>query len=141
MIVQFFFKATLLQQLNDLLEKIDQNLNSANATVCELEDSIKPIEKELNELQEKIDNVKHVERITQELQSLKKKLAWSWVYKVDRDLQEQGASFKKLKDRIPVIQAKIDDKMVSRTLGHIINFFVVTTLCFPMFKIFILHSA
>ncbi|PON53147.1 Structural maintenance of chromosomes protein [Trema orientale] len=108
---KFFFKATLLQQVNDLLENIDQILKSANGTVCELEDSVKPIEKELNELQEKIDNMKHVERITQELQELKKKLAWSWVYKVDSDLEKQGASIEKLKDRIPVVQSRIDHKM------------------------------
>lgn len=117
MIIQFFFKATLLQQVNDLLENIDQHLNSANGIISELEDSVKPIEKELNELQEKIDNMKHVEKITQELQELKKKLAWSWVYKVDSDLQKQAASVEKLKDRIPVVQAKIDGKMVRELLA------------------------
>lgn len=117
LIIQFFFKATLLQQVNDLLENIDQHLNSANGIISELEDSVKPIEKELNELQEKIDNMKHVEKITQELQELKKKLAWSWVYKVDSDLQKQAASVEKLKDRIPVVQAKIDGKMVRELLA------------------------
>ncbi|XP_062092192.1 structural maintenance of chromosomes protein 6A [Humulus lupulus] len=108
---KFFFKATLLQQVYDLLENIDQLLKSANGIVCELEDSVKPIEKELNELRENINNMEHVERISQELQELKKKLAWSWVYKVDRDLQEQRVIIDKQKGRIPVIQSKIDRKM------------------------------
>ena len=109
---QFFFKATLLQQVSDLLENIDQNLKSGNDIVGELEDSIKPIEKELSELQEKIENMKHLERITQELQEAKKKLAWSWVYTVKSELQKQGAKVEKLKGRIPVVQAKIDGKTV-----------------------------
>ncbi|EXC13936.1 hypothetical protein L484_006634 [Morus notabilis] len=104
------FKATLLQQVNDLLENIDLRLKTADGIVCELEDSVKPIEKELSELQEKIDSMKHVERITQDLQELKKKLAWSWVYKVDRDLQEKLGNVEKLKGRIPTVQAKIDSK-------------------------------
>ncbi|KAM6598417.1 hypothetical protein CsatA_018026 [Cannabis sativa] len=108
---KFFFKATLLQRVHDLLEMIDQHLKSANGTVCELEDAVKPIEKELNELQEKINNMKHVERASLELRELKKKLAWSWVYKVDRDLQEQRVIIDKRKSHIPVIQSKIDRRM------------------------------
>uniref|UniRef100_A0A803NTP0 RecF/RecN/SMC N-terminal domain-containing protein n=1 Tax=Cannabis sativa TaxID=3483 RepID=A0A803NTP0_CANSA len=108
---KFYFKATLLQRVHDLLEMIDQHLKSANGTVCELEDAVKPIEKELNELQEKINNMKHVERASLELRELKKKLAWSWVYKVDRDLQEQRVIIDKRKSHIPVIQSKIDRRM------------------------------
>ena len=119
LLFQFFFKATLLQHVSDLLENIDINLKSANDIVCELEDSVKPIEKELSELQEKIDNMKHVERITRDLQDLKKKLAWSWVYTVDRDIQKQAADIEKRKSRIPKIQDKIDGKLV-RTFGNLV---------------------
>lgn len=98
------------------MENIDLRLKTADGIVCELEDSVKPIENELSELQEKIDSMKHVERITQDLQELKKKLAWSWVYKVDRDLQEKLGNVEKLKGRIPTVQAKIDSKKVSGTL-------------------------
>lgn len=107
---KFYFKATLLQQVNDLLESIDHRLKTADGIVCELEDSLKPIEKELSELQEKIESMKHVERITQDLQELKKKLAWSWVYKVDGELQEKLGGMERMKDRIPIVQAKIDSK-------------------------------
>lgn len=108
---KFFFKATLLQQVNDLLVNIGTRLDSANTLVEELEKSIEPILKELNELQVKIRNMEHVEEISQQVQQLKKKLAWSWVYDVDRQLQEQGAKIEKLKDRIPTCQARIDRQL------------------------------
>lgn len=111
--VQFFFKATLLQQVNDLLVNIDGRLESANLLIEELEKSIEPIVKELNELQVKIRNMEHVEEISQQVQQFKKKLAWSWVYYVDQQLQDQSAKIEKLKDRIPTCQAKIDRQLVS----------------------------
>lgn len=64
-------------------------------------------------MQGKIRNMEHVEEITQNLQRLKKKLAWSWVYDVDRQLKEQTLKIEKLKDRIPRCQAKIDGRHVS----------------------------
>jgi len=102
LVTQFFFKATLLQQVNDLLQNIYEHLKSANALVHELEESIKPMQKELDELQGKIKNMEHVEEISQKVQQLKKKLAWSWVYDVDKQLAEQSAKIGILKDRIPV---------------------------------------
>uniref|UniRef100_A0A1J3I1T9 Structural maintenance of chromosomes protein 6 n=1 Tax=Noccaea caerulescens TaxID=107243 RepID=A0A1J3I1T9_NOCCA len=105
---KFFFKATLLQQVNDLLQSIYENLKAATAIVDEMEDLIKPIEKEISELRGKIKSMEQVEEIAQRLQQLKKKLAWSWVYDVDRQLQEQSEKIVKLKERIPTCQAKID---------------------------------
>ncbi|KAJ4830375.1 Structural maintenance of chromosomes protein 6B [Turnera subulata] len=105
---KFFFKATLLQQVNDLLQSIYEQLGSANALVDELETSIEPIEKELTELQQKIKNMEHLEEVSQQVQQLKKKLAWSWVYSVDKQLEEQNMRIAKLKERIPTCQAKID---------------------------------
>lgn len=116
MINQFFFKATLLQQVNDLLQNIYEHLKSATALVCELEESIKPIQKEIEELKGKIRNMEHVEEISQQVQQLKKKLAWSWVYDVDRQLVEQNAKIGILKDRIPACQSKIDMQLVSNEL-------------------------
>jgi len=90
-------------------------LTKATAIVDELENTIKPIEKEISELRGKIKNMEQVEEIAQRLQQLKKKLAWSWVYDVDRQLQEQTEKIVKLKERIPTCQAKIDWEMVSNT--------------------------
>nr|CAD1840132.1 unnamed protein product [Ananas comosus var. bracteatus] len=105
---KFFFKATLLQQVSDLLDNIRNQLRTAASIVEELEKSISPIMRELDELHEKIKNMEHVEEIAQELQDLRKKLAWSWVYDVDKQIEEQNAKIEKLKERIPACQDKID---------------------------------
>ncbi|KAL6007827.1 hypothetical protein ACLOJK_033330 [Asimina triloba] len=109
---KFFYKATLLQQVNELLQNIRGQLDAANAIVDELESSIRPIIKELNELQAKIRNIEHVEEISQRLQQLKKKLAWSWVYEVHQQMLQQGEMLQKLKDRIPTCQARINGQQV-----------------------------
>jgi len=112
LINQFFYKATLLQQVNDLLESIFKEITVAYEVIKELEAAIRPIENELNELQVKIRNMEHVEQISIQVQQLKKKLAWSWVYDVDKQLEEQNIKIEKLKNRIPTCQAKIDQQLV-----------------------------
>lgn len=112
-ITQFFFKATLLQQVDELLQSIIKQLKDACALVDELEELIRPAQLELSELQEKIENIKRVEQISQEVQLLRKKLAWSLVYDEDRRLQEQAKNIDTLKKRIPTCQAKIDSTLVS----------------------------
>lgn len=109
---QFFFKATLLQQVSELLQHIKSQLDAANSVVDELESSIRPVQKELNELLDKIKNMEHIEEIDQQKQILIKKLAWSLVYDVDRQIQEQNARLERLKDRVPACQAKIDRQLV-----------------------------
>ncbi|KAG7554502.1 Rad50/SbcC-type AAA domain, partial [Arabidopsis suecica] len=108
---KFFYKATLLQQVDDLLQSIGTKLKSANALMDEMEKTIKPIEKEISELLEKIKNMEHVEEITQQVLHLKNKLAWSWVYDVDRQLKEQNEKIMKLRERVPTCQNKIDRKL------------------------------
>lgn len=105
---KFFFKATLLQQVSDLLQSIRGQLDAANEVVNELENLINPIVKELHQLSEKIKNMEHVEGIAQEVQNLKKKLAWAWVYDVDKRIQEQNVKLEKLKERVPTCQTRID---------------------------------
>lgn len=86
---------------------------SADAQIGQLEATIGPILKELDQLQEKIKSMERLEEISQQVQQLKKKLAWSWVYDVDKQLQEQILKIEKLKQRIPRCQAKIDEQTVS----------------------------
>lgn len=97
-------------------------MKAATAIVDEMEDTIKPIEKQISELRGKIKSMEQVEEIAQKLQQLKRKLAWSWVYDVDRQLQEQTEKIVKLKERIPTCQAKIDWELVSN-------------ICFPLSEI------
>lgn len=110
---KFFFKATLLQHLDDMLNSISRNLMTADAFVSELEKSISPKVKELNELQDKIKNMEHVEEIVQQVQQLRKKLAWSLVYDVDRQQHEQGERLKILRDRVPMCEAKIETQKIN----------------------------
>ncbi|KAF9602404.1 hypothetical protein IFM89_027533 [Coptis chinensis] len=115
---KFFFKATLLQQVSDLLQDIGHQLGDANAQVDELENSIKPIEKELKELQEKIKSMEHVEEISQKLQDLRKKLAWSWVYEVDKKIEDQAANLEKWKERIPTCEVRIKGQLHEQGTCH-----------------------
>ncbi|XP_027103971.1 structural maintenance of chromosomes protein 6B-like isoform X1 [Coffea arabica] len=105
---KFFYKATLLQRLGDLLNNVENQLNNATVYVVEMEKSLSPLQRELDELETKIKSMEEVEEISKEVQLLKKKLAWSWVYDVDRQLKEKAILIEKLKDRVPICQAKID---------------------------------
>ncbi|KAG2242222.1 hypothetical protein Bca52824_095935 [Brassica carinata] len=108
---KFFYKATLLQQVDDLLLGVDTNLKAASSLLDELEETIKPVEKEITELLEKIKTMEKFEEIHQQLLLLKKKLAWAWVYDVDRELKEQSEKLMKLRERVPTCQDRIDKKL------------------------------
>lgn len=108
---KFFFKATLLQQVEDLLIGIQSQLKNANELVAELEKSINPIVKELDELQGKIRSMEHIEEISNQVDLLKKKLAWAWVYSVDKQLQDKSKRIEELKGRIPTCQSRIDQHL------------------------------
>ncbi|WMV31144.1 hypothetical protein MTR67_024529 [Solanum verrucosum] len=115
---KFFFKATLLQQVEDLLIGIQSQLKNANELVAELEKSINPIVKELDELQGKIRSMEHIEEISNQVDLLKKKLAWAWVYSVDKQLQDKSKRIEELKGRIPTCQSRIDQHLVSALVFH-----------------------
>jgi archaellum component FlaC len=117
-LLQFFFKATLLQQVNELLDTIRDQLSNADSALQELEKSIKPVMRELDELREKIKNMEHIEEIAHDIDNLKKKLAWSWVYGVDKQIEEQTVKLQKLKERIPACQERIDRNTVSCDLFY-----------------------
>ncbi|OEL37148.1 Structural maintenance of chromosomes protein 6B [Dichanthelium oligosanthes] len=105
---QFFFKATLLQQVNEMLGSIREKLTSADSIVEALENSIGPVLKDLDKIQDKIKNMEHIEEIAHEIDNLKKKLAWAWVYDVVKKIEEQTEKLEKLKERIPACQERID---------------------------------
>jgi peptidoglycan hydrolase CwlO-like protein len=112
---QFFFKATLLQQVNDMLGSIRGKLTDADSIVESLEKSISPVLKELDEIQRKIKNMEHIEQIAHDIDNLKKKLAWAWVYDVVKKIEGQAKNLEKLKERIPACQERIDRNAVSPT--------------------------
>jgi len=102
--------------VNDLLGSIRKNLNAADSIVEELERSIMPVLKELDDIQDKIKNMEHIEEIAHEIENLKKKLAWAWVYDVDKKIGEQTEKLEKLRERIPACQERIDRNTVSALL-------------------------
>ncbi|XP_078448137.1 structural maintenance of chromosomes protein 6A-like isoform X2 [Wolffia australiana] len=111
---KFFFKATLLLQVSELLQHIKNQLDAANSVVEELESLIRPVQKELDELLDKIKNMEHIEEIDLQRQILIKKLAWSLVYDVDKQIHDHGSRLEKLKDRVPACQAKIDRQLAKQ---------------------------
>jgi chromosome segregation ATPase len=102
--------------VNDLLGSIRKNLNVVDSIVEELERSIMPVLKELDDIQDKIKNMEHIEEIAHEIENLKKKLAWAWVYDVDKKIGEQTEKLEKLRERIPACQERIDRNTVSALL-------------------------
>ncbi|KAK1400479.1 hypothetical protein POM88_000084 [Heracleum sosnowskyi] len=98
---KFFFKATLLHHVDDLLKSIEKQLNGTQELVGNLENSIRPILKEFSELQGNIKSMEQVEEISQRVQLLKKKLAWAHVYDIDDQIQQAQARIEKLKGHIP----------------------------------------
>lgn len=104
------------------MEGISREITTAHAIVQDLETAIRPIEIELNELQVKIKAMEQVEKISLRAQQLKKKLAWSWVYDVDKQLEQQNVKIEKLKNRIPTCQAKIDQQLVRKQHACLIVF-------------------
>lgn len=95
------------------MRSIEQHLETANELVQELERSIEPVVRELNELQETIKNTERVEELSERVKEMKFKLAWSWVYNVDREIVKQSKVVEKLNSRLPACQEKIDQRLVS----------------------------
>ncbi|KAL8153848.1 hypothetical protein V2J09_011608 [Rumex salicifolius] len=104
---QFFFKATLLKQVEELLGNIKQLLESAYGLIGELERSIEPIVREINDLEQKIKAIEHVEEIAVQVKQLRKKLAWSHVYNDNKQLEDIKAKIEKYKKNVPLYEAKI----------------------------------
>eukprot|EP00252_Welwitschia_mirabilis_P022218 TRINITY_DN5961_c0_g1_i1.p1 TRINITY_DN5961_c0_g1~~TRINITY_DN5961_c0_g1_i1.p1 ORF type:complete len:857 (-),score=220.02 TRINITY_DN5961_c0_g1_i1:32-2512(-) len=52
--------------------------------------------------------MEYLEVIAQEIQPLKKRLAWSWVYEVDKQIQKQNVRLEKLQSRVSSCQGRID---------------------------------
>ncbi|GAB4844107.1 hypothetical protein Ancab_037414 [Ancistrocladus abbreviatus] len=104
---KFFFKATLLQQVDELLQNIDKLLGYANDLVGDLEKSIEPIVIEIRELQGKIKSMEHIEELSEKVKELRKKLAWSWVYDVGKQLQERREKVEKLQEKVHACEARI----------------------------------
>lgn len=106
---KFFFKATLLQQVSDILDNIKESLKHATGVINEIQDELKPFLEELKSLEQQIKSVQQIEVLAQQRDLVRKKLGWSWVYTTEEKLQKEEQELKKLQTRIPTCQKKIDD--------------------------------
>lgn len=88
-------------------------MGSAIGLIEELERSTEPVARELNELQVKMNYTKDVEQLSERVKEMEFKLAWSWVYEVDKELTKQSAIVEEQKMRLPICQEKIDQSLVS----------------------------
>ena len=105
---KFFYKATLLQQVEEVLNGIQQNLNSANGVIEGIQEEMKPFLDEMKELEDQIKNAQHIDQLVQRKAAMTKKLAWAWVYSTERKF---GAPQEKLdlwRSRERRCQDKID---------------------------------
>jgi chromosome segregation ATPase len=106
---KFYFKATLLQQVAELLMTIREKIENAAAVVEELKQEMVPFIEELKTLDEQIRNAQEIEEMAQQVGVLKKKLAWCWVYDTKKKLQLEAQNLEKFQSRIPTCQRKIDE--------------------------------
>ncbi|KAJ4951211.1 hypothetical protein NE237_028043 [Protea cynaroides] len=91
---KFFYKATLLEQLNNRLQDLKFALDYGNECVNKMEDSVRPILNEVNELDEKIKKGEHIEETSQQFDQLNKMLAWLCVYEVDGNSNKLASCLK-----------------------------------------------
>lgn len=105
---KFFFKATLLQQVSDLLKRIEFSLEEANGVIEGIKEEMRPYLEEFKSLEDQIKNVQHIEDMVQEAAAVKKKLAWKWVQITDEKLLAERAKLENFRGRISRCQEKID---------------------------------
>eukprot|EP00249_Psilotum_nudum_P022184 c28410_g1_i1 orf=301-3471(+) len=104
---KFFFRATLLQQVKDLLSNIDSNIEAAEAIVGEMEQELQPLVEGIKHLEEKLKVVEHYEEMKQQFDVLRRMLPWSEVYDVDRKLNPELAKLQKCQNRKPTCEDRI----------------------------------
>uniref|UniRef100_A0A803N9M3 Uncharacterized protein n=1 Tax=Chenopodium quinoa TaxID=63459 RepID=A0A803N9M3_CHEQI len=93
------FKATLLQQVDDLLQEIERTLKTANELVQELEISIEPVVRELNELQAKIKTLSVLKNC--QIEQTKSRMELKQEYeRIMFDVQKKTKHVKSLKQQI-----------------------------------------
>jgi chromosome segregation ATPase len=86
---KFFFKATLLQQVEEVLDGIKQNIDSANGIIEDIKEEMKPYLEELNFLEDQIKNAQFIDQLTQRKVAAKKKLVWAWVYSTEKKFKPE----------------------------------------------------
>jgi len=105
---RFFFKATLLQQVADLLKNIGDSLTSANGVIEEIKEEMRPYLEEFKLLEDQIKSVQQIELLVQEAAAVKKKLAWSWVEETRKNLEKEQQALETVRGYRTRCQERID---------------------------------
>lgn len=105
---KFFFKATLLQQVADLLKSIGDSLTSANGVIEEIKEEMQPYLDEFKLLEDQIKSVQQIELLVHEAAAVKKKLAWAWVEETNKKLRKEEEQLEFYESRRSKCQEKID---------------------------------
>ncbi|KAI5060286.1 hypothetical protein GOP47_0024706 [Adiantum capillus-veneris] len=105
---KFFYRATLLQQVFDLLKGIQQNIDAAGGYVDEMEQEMRPVLEQLKQLHEKMKSVESMEQMGQNLVTLRKLAAWSEANEEERRYQEGLQKLEKYSARKPACEEKIN---------------------------------
>ncbi|KAG0605052.1 hypothetical protein M758_9G027800 [Ceratodon purpureus] len=104
---KFFFKATLLQQVEEVLNGIKQNLESARSVIEEINEEMRPFMEELTSLEDQIKNAQFIDQLIQRKAAATKKLAWAWVYQTEKKLEADQPVLDKWRARERRCQDKI----------------------------------
>ncbi|BBN16913.1 structural maintenance of chromosomes protein 6 [Marchantia polymorpha subsp. ruderalis] len=116
----FFFKATLQQTVSEKLVQAEEAQNVLGGIIEESLQALQPLQNQLKQVEEQIKYKQQVEQLHEQIEELERKLAWSWVYEVEREMTTKQEELEKIKKRIPQCQKKIDEaKAKVSTIGDL----------------------
>ncbi|KAH7441772.1 hypothetical protein KP509_03G053800 [Ceratopteris richardii] len=104
---KFFYRATLLQQVFELLNGIQQNIEAAGSFIQEMEQELQPAMDQLKVLHGKMKSVESIEHMSQRLVTLRKLAAWSEAKQEEKRYQEGLQKLEKYSARKPACEQKI----------------------------------
>ncbi|KAL8515265.1 hypothetical protein ACS0TY_014104 [Phlomoides rotata] len=105
--LQFFFKATLLQQVDDLLKGIEKQLSDASALhkMEELKDQLETKKKQVKSMGDKVDEVKNMKEDLQQSLSM----AFKEKYELEGERDRITRLSEKMLQRVKSLEQQIQD--------------------------------
>ncbi|GBG82316.1 hypothetical protein CBR_g34600 [Chara braunii] len=111
----FFFEATMLQQVTMELDETKEKIELGEDLIRRwAKDDLEPLRTELTALDAQLKEAQEITQLQSEIESLKKKLAWSYVYKKDAEIAEAIKKIQELEERVVIVQQKILDEEEKR---------------------------
>ncbi|CAM6106305.1 unnamed protein product [Calypogeia fissa] len=116
---KFFFKATLLQHVSELLTEWEGKLSTAEVIVNDLFAELQPSKDELKQIEEQLKSLEQVEVLRAEIENLEKIYVWAFVKESEAELAGAENTLHDLANRNPVCQRKIDDAQMKLDLKRV----------------------